>query len=187
MRYIIFIVTLFIFGYGETIPNFKSCVIQDTENQSVLYNKWFKQWGEWDFKKAYQVSNNVGNKEYSFQTNWTILDMIAQDDILGLECLYQKLKSDREHSIEFFNGIASPSVSFEQQCIDKASQKTLVFLLKNKVININATIDDEESKEELSLLQYATQKLHKAQIKKDTKEIQDYQKIIELLKKYGAK
>ena len=185
MKYLIFLIILLGLGYlkaESSLISQQMTIAQSTS--SAIYNRWLKQFGEWDFKKAYQNNGGIGNKEYSFQTNWAILDMIAQDDIVGLEQIYKKLEADIEHNMAFFNGIASPSISFEQQAIDKASIKALSFLLEKSIIDINVTLEDIEEQKEYSLCAYATQKLQDAEAKGDSKAIENYKRILEILQKY---
>ncbi|MBZ7939795.1 hypothetical protein H2277_08460 [Campylobacter sp. W0014] len=181
-KYITIFIILLGFGCISASP-----ISKQTTNQSIIYNDWFKRHGKWNFKKAYKANKAQGNKGYSFQTNWAILDMIAKDDVVGLKYMYEKLKPDPEHDMTFFNGIAVPSVSYEQQAIDKRSIKALKFLLKNKVIDIKATIEDEKTQKELSLFQYTTQKIEEAKNKKDFKAVSNYKKILEILQSYKEK
>lgn len=186
MKYFIFFVILLgLVGHIEAKS--ESSSQQAVATQSALYDEWFKQFGEWDFKKAYQSNDSIGNKEYSFQTNWVILDMIAKDDIVGLEQIYKRLESDAEHNMAFFNGIASPSISFEQQAIDKASVKALDFLLKNNIIDISTTIEEWDGQKECSLSAYTIQKLQEAEFRGDSKAIANYKQIVELLLEYEIK
>lgn len=145
--------------------------------QSSLYKKWKQQWGD------YQWSNNaIGNKSYAFETTYIIIEMIDKGDIDGLSYLYQTLQKDKEHNMAFLNGIIGEP-TFEKKAIDKANFEALEFLLKNNVIDIDTTITDD-ALQEYSLPTYATQKLQEAKTKGDSKAVENYEKIIEVLKQY---
>lgn len=179
MKHTIFFLVFLLFGYARA-DSIDTPTQQTHKIQSSLYKKWEKQWGN------YQWSNNaIGNKSYAFETAYIIIEMIDKSDIDGLSYLYQTLQKDKEHNMAFLNGIIGEP-AFEKKAIDKANFEALEFLLKNDVIDIDATISDD-ALQEYSLPTYATQKLQEAKAKGDSKAIQNYEKIIKLLQKYEAK
>ena len=139
------------------------------DNESALYNEWFKQWGnhKWNNKSSNPAATN---KSYAFESAYIIIDMIKADDIAGLELIYKALEKDKEHNMAFLNGIIG-APTFEQQAIDLANAKALEFLLKNHIID-----DDIES-----LCDYANEKLNEAKSNGDSNAVQNYEKIIEVL------
>ena len=149
-------------------------------NISILYDKWFKQWGD------YNWSDNVAtNKAYAFETSYVIIDMIDENDIAGLEHIYEALQNDKEHDLIFLNGIIGEP-TFEKEAIDKANFKALEFLFSNNIIDSNVKITDD-TLQECTLLTYTNQKFQEAKTKRDSKSIANYEKILETLKEYEAK
>lgn len=128
-------------------------------NISILYDKWFKQWGDYN--------------------------MIDENDIAGLEHIYEALQNDKEHDLIFLNDIIGEP-TFEKEAIDKANFKALEFLFSNNIIDSNVKITDD-TLQECTLLTYTNQKFQEAKSKGDSKSIANYEKILETLKEYEAK
>lgn len=161
---------MLIFGYAQDLAHTQST----QKTKSVLYNEWFKQWGnhKWNNKSSNPAATN---KSYAFESAYIIIDMIKADDIAGLELIYKALEKDKEHNMAFLNAIIGMP-TFEQQAIDLANAKVLEFLLKNHI-----TDDDIES-----LCDYANEKLNEAKSSNDSNAVQNYEKIIEILEKYKS-
>lgn len=161
---------MLIFGYAQDLAHTQST----QKTKSVLYNEWFKQWGnhKWNNKSSNPAATN---KSYAFESAYIIIDMIKADDIAGLELIYKALEKDKEHNMAFLNAIIGMP-TFEQQAIDLANAKALEFLLKNHI-----TDDDIES-----LCDYANEKLNEAKSSNDSNAVQNYEKIIEILEKYKS-
>lgn len=144
-------------------------------NISILYDKWFKQWGDYNWS-----DNAATNKAYAFETSYVTIDMIDENDIAGLEHIYEALQNDKEHDLIFLNGIIGEP-TFEKEAIDKANFKALEFLFSNNIIDSNVKITDD------TLLTYTNQKFQEAKSKGDSKSIVNYEKMLEILKEYEAK
>lgn len=174
MKHAIFFLIFLPFGYAKA--NFTDIHIQQIyKAQSELYEKWEKQWGNYEWS-----DNAIGNKSYAFETAYIIIEMIDKDDIDGLKCLYQVLQKDKKHNMAFLNEIIGEP-TFEKEAIEKENVKALEFFLHNGVVENDATIIDIDAGQEYSLLELATQKLQEAKAKGDSKAIQNYEKIIKLL------
>ena len=145
-----------------------------------FYDEWFKQWGDYNWS-----NNAIANKTYAFETSYVIIDMIDNNDVVGLKHIYEDLQKDKEHDIIFLNGIIGEP-TFEKKAIDKANFKILKFLLDNSIIDSNVKIIDDTA-QECTLLTYTNQKFQEAKSKGDSKSIANYEKMLEILKEYEAK
>lgn len=172
--------TLFIsvaFGadtHKSTKDNEQRCNITGESN---LYQEWVEQWkGKYETDIYYHQTG----------TPYAIKDMLEQCDIRGLTLMLNDIDTR-----EFIFHQASGGVIFLMVAIESAHPQSVQFLLEHKLTQKdNKDIYEKQTIEEiiegLTPLQLATQKLQEAKVKGDFKAIANYEKILEILKKYGV-
>lgn len=146
--------------------------------ESNLYQEWVEQWkGKYETDIYYHQTG----------TPYAIKDMLEQCDILGLTLILNDIDIR-----EFIFHQASGGVIFLMVAIESAYPQSVQFLLEHKLTQKdNKDIYEEQTIEEiiegLTPFQFATQKLQEAKAKSDSKAMANYEKILEILKKYGVK
>lgn len=180
MKKLAFLVVAFIsvaFGvdtHKSTLNNQQECNITGESN---LYQEWVEQWkGKYETDIYYHQTG----------TPYAIKDMLEQCDIRGLTLMLNDIDTR-----EFIFHQASGGVIFLMVAIESAYPKSVQFLLEHKLTQKdNKDMYEKQTIEEiiegLTPLQLATQKLQEAKVKSDSKAIANYEKILEILKKYGV-
>lgn len=143
--------------------------------ESKLYQEWVEQWkGKYETDIYYHQTG----------TPSAIKDMLEQCDIRGLTLMLNDIDTR-----EFILHQASGGMVFLMVAIESAHPQSVQFLLEHKLTqkdnkDIYKKQMIEESIEGLTPLQFATQKLQEAKAKGDSKVVENYKKIIEILKQY---
>lgn len=138
--------------------------------QSSLYKEWQEQWGDYQWGEEPQV-----NQYYIVETNGAFKDMLRSCDMVGLEQMLHTLRKDEIISFQRAEGSYLDIVL--QEDIDPLVVK---FLLDNEIILF-------EDLNPIDYRQLSTQKLQEAKVKEDSKAVENYKKIIEVLKQYQNK
>ena len=144
--------------------------------KSKLYQEWVEQWkGKYETDIYYHQTG----------TPSAIKDMLEHCDIRGLTFILNDIGSR-----EFILHQASGGVIFLMVGIESAYPQSVQFLLEHNLTQKdNKDIYEGQMIEEtiggLTPLQLTTQKLQEAKAKGDSKAIANYEKILELLQKYG--
>ena len=180
MKKLAFLVVAFIsvaFGvdtHEVALNNQQECNITGESN---LYQEWVEQWkGKYETDIYYHQEG----------TPYAIKDMLEQCDIRGLTLMLNDIDTR-----EFIFHQASGGVIFLMVAIESAHPQSVQFLLEHKLTQKdNKDMYERQTIEEiiegLTPLQLATQKLQEAKVKGDFKAIANYEKILEILKKYGV-
>ncbi|BDB64063.1 hypothetical protein T36_0510 [Helicobacter cinaedi] len=145
----------------------------DTKTQN--YTQWQEhydgyQWG----------TNAIGNRAYIQESFYTIVEMMLKCDMKGLELIAKSLGEKEFARLQEFQGDLIYS-ALQGEDVPPPPIEPIEFLLKHKLASV--------SKQGLSAtdtpLELTTQKLKEAKSKGDSKAIANYEKILELLQKYG--
>lgn len=156
----------------STQDNQQECNIT---GESRLYQEWVEQWKGKDEIDIYYHQTGTPS---------AIKDMLEQCDIRGLTLILNDIGTR-----EFILHQASGGVVFLMVAIESAYPQSVQFLLEHKLTQKdNKDIYEEqmieESIEGLTPLQLTTQKLQESKAKEDSKAVENYEKIIEVLKQY---
>lgn len=139
----------------------------NTSEKSSILQKWQEDWGNYEWGEEPQV-----NQYYIVETNGAFKDMLRACDVVGLEkMLYipgkEKLTQQQEAEGSYLDIVLQEDIN----------PLVVKFLLHNEIIlfeDLNPT----------DYKQLATQKLQEAKAKGDSKVVENYKKIIEILKQY---
>lgn len=139
----------------------------NTSEKSSILQKWQEDWGNYVWGEEPQV-----NQYYIVETNRAFKDMLRACDVVGSEQILHILGKNKIISLQMAEGSYLDIVLQED-----INPLVVKFLLDNELILF----------EDLNLIDYkqlATQKLQEAKGKGDFRAVENYKKIIEVLKQY---
>lgn len=136
---------------------------------------------EWCKNKIISINTDTYRKFIilNHYTPMTIRKMIENEDINGLVTIIKIMPNVIGENIASLESHCGINFILETFCYDNISPKSLEVLFKY------GNLKPSQCKGSPPLV-YTTQKLHEAESKGDSKAVENYQKIIEILQKYKA-
>lgn len=162
MKAIITYLIVAILTFGGVYGN-----VCNTSEKSSILQSWQEDWGNYVWGEDPQA-----NQYYVVETNGAFKDMLRACDVVGSEQILHILGKNKIISFQRAEGSYLDIVLQED-----INPLVVKFLLDNELILF----------EDLNLIdykQFATQKLQEAEAKGDSKVVENYKKIIEILKQY---